>query len=95
MIDQYGNEAIENIEGKLARYIGKVTEIITSKCRALYKVSNKACKKKYGGGSFGRRRLVARQLGAVPFGFRTFRRRFPIFIYFSSYEKKIMKQAIP
>ena len=35
----------------------------------------------HGGGSFGRRRLGARQLGAVPVGRRTFGRCFPIFFF--------------
>ena len=52
---------------------------------------------KEGGGPLGHRRLVPpfgrRRLGAVPFGRRKFGRRFPFF--FSSYEEKRMKQAIP
>ena len=47
-----------------------------------------------GGGPFRRRRFGAGQLGAVPFRRRTFGRRFLIFIYFSSYKEKTMKQAI-
>ena len=47
-----------------------------------------------GGGPFRRRRFGAGQLGAVPFRRRTFRRRFLIYFYFSSYEEKTMKQAI-
>ena len=42
---------------------------------------------------FGRGIFGAGQLGAVPFRRRTFGRHF--IIYFSSYEEKIMKQAIP
>ena len=49
---------------------------------------------KKGGGTFRRRRFGAGQLGAVPFRRRTFRRRFLIYFYFSSYEEKTMKQAI-
>ena len=41
-----------------------------------------------------RRRFGAGQLGAMPFRRRTFRRRFIIYFYFSSYEEKTMKQAI-
>ena len=44
---------------------------------------------------FGRRQFGAVQLGAVPFRRRTFGRRFLIYFYFSSYEEKTMKQAIP
>ena len=42
-----------------------------------------------------RRRFGAGHLGAVPFRRRTFRRSFLIYFYFSSYEEKTMKQAIP
>ena len=42
----------------------------------------------------GRRRLGAWQLGAVLFVHRTFGHRFPMYLYFSSYEEKTMKQAI-
>ena len=44
---------------------------------------------------FMRRRFGAGQLGAVPFQRRTFGRRFLFNLYFSSYEEKTMKQAIP
>ena len=44
---------------------------------------------------FGRRRFSAGQLSAEPFRRRTIGRRFLILFYFSSYEEKTMKQAIP
>ena len=60
-----------------------------------YYFEHTGCRRSLAHHIIGEAHFGAGQLGAVPFRRRIFGRRFLIYFYFSSYEEKTMKQAIP